>query len=57
MHLFVLEGFDIGRKEAEEMIMSARVLAGWIKAEDLQPAVEESADEPAEGGKDAAVES
>ena len=56
-HKGVLEGFDVGRKEAEEMIMSARVLAGWIKAEDLQPAVEESADEPAEGGKDAAVES
>jgi N utilization substance protein A len=48
------------------MIMSARVLAGWIKAEDLeQPAEEageegeegaEGADEPAEGGKDATVE-
>jgi N utilization substance protein A len=62
-HKGVLEGFDIGRKEAEEMIMSARVLAGWIKAEDLQPPVEEAADgsgeeddEPAEGGKGAAVE-
>ena len=65
-HKGVLEGFDVGRKEAEEMIMSARVLAGWIKAEDLeQPAEEageegeegaEGADEPAEGGKDATVE-
>jgi N utilization substance protein A len=62
-HKGVLEGFDIGRKEAEEMIMSARVLAGWIKAEDLeQPAEEaaeegeEGAEEPAEGGKDATVE-
>jgi N utilization substance protein A len=55
-HKGVLEGFDVGRKEAEEMIISARVLAGWIKAEDLQPAVEEGADEQAEGGKDAAVE-
>jgi transcription termination/antitermination protein NusA len=60
----VLDGFDIGRKEAEEMIMSARVLAGWIKAEDLeQPAEEageegegaEGAEEPAEGGDDTAA--
>jgi N utilization substance protein A len=44
-HKGVLEGFEIGRKEAEEMIMSARVLAGWIKPEDLQaPAEEEAAD-------------
>ncbi|MGQ0672978.1 MAG: transcription termination factor NusA [Hyphomicrobium sp.] len=34
-HKGVLDGFEIGRKEAEEMIMSARVLAGWIKPEDL----------------------
>jgi N utilization substance protein A len=66
-HKGVLEGFDIGRKEAEEMIMSARVLAGWIKAEDLEPppveeageaegeAVEEG-DVALEGGKDPAVE-
>jgi N utilization substance protein A len=42
-HKGVLEGFDVGRKEAEDMIMSARVLAGWISAEDLIPA-EEPAD-------------
>ena len=63
-HKGVLEGFDIGRKEAEEMIMSARVLAGWIKAEDLEQPAEEAAEEgeegrrlaeePAEGGNDAA---
>ena len=34
-HKGVLEGTELGRKEAEDMIMSARVLAGWIKAEDL----------------------
>ena len=34
-HKGVLDGFEIGRKEAEDMIMSARVHAGWIKAEDL----------------------
>ena len=65
-HKGVLEGFEIGRKEAEDMIMSARVLAGWIKAEDLLPprsrreVAEERCGEGdgdgAEGGKDAAVE-
>ncbi len=47
-HKGVLEGFDVGRKEAEEMIMSARVLAGWIKAEDLLPPPEEVAEGDAE---------
>jgi N utilization substance protein A len=47
-HKGVLEAFEIGRKEAEDMIMSARVLAGWIKAEDLLPK-EEPAEEAAEG--------
>ena len=37
-HKGILDGFEVGRKEAEDMIMSARVLAGWIKAEDLVPA-------------------
>jgi N utilization substance protein A len=48
-HRGVLDGFDVGRKEAEEMIMSARVLLGWIKPEDLAPvsAPEERADNPA----------
>ena len=36
-HKGVLEGFEIGRKEAEDMIMSARIIAGWIKPEDLAP--------------------
>ena len=31
----VLEGFEITRKDAEDIIMSARVVAGWITAEDL----------------------
>jgi N utilization substance protein A len=47
-HKGVLESFEIGRKEAEDMIMSARVLAGWIKAEDLLPKAE-PAEEAAEG--------
>jgi N utilization substance protein A len=36
-HKGVLDGFEVSRKEAEDMIMSARVLAGWISAEDLAP--------------------
>ena len=34
-HKGVLEGFEITRKDAEDIIMSARVVAGWITAEDL----------------------
>ena len=34
-HKGALEGTEFGRKEAEDMILSARVLAGWITAEDL----------------------
>ena len=45
-HKGVLEGFEAGRKEAEEMIMSARVLAGWIKAEDLVKPEPEPESEP-----------
>ncbi|MGD9804494.1 MAG: transcription termination factor NusA [Hyphomicrobiaceae bacterium] len=37
-HKGVLETFDIGRQEAEDMIMSARVLAGWITQEDIDAA-------------------
>jgi N utilization substance protein A len=55
-HKGVLDGFEIDRKDAEGLIMSARVLAGWITAEDLappeEPAAEEASDE-AESGSDA----
>ena len=34
-HKGFLDGFEIDRKGAEDLVMSARVLAGWIKAEDL----------------------
>jgi N utilization substance protein A len=32
-HKGILDGFETGRAEAEEMIMSARVLLGWVKPE------------------------
>jgi N utilization substance protein A len=56
-HKGALDGFEIGRKEAEAMILAARVEAGWIKAEDIapaeEPATEETASETAEAGADA----
>jgi N utilization substance protein A len=43
-HKGVLDGFEVGRKETEDMILSARVLAGWLKPEDLvKPAPETDA--------------
>lgn len=50
-HKGVLDGFEVGRKEVEEMILSARVLAGWIKPEDLV-----AAETPAEASPDEAAE-
>jgi len=44
-HKGVLDGMDFGRAEAEELIMAARVQAGWISAEDLAPAAEEAEEE------------
>ena len=35
-HKGVLEGFEVGRKEAEDMIMAARIAAGWVTEEDLE---------------------
>ena len=37
-HKGVLDGFEISRTDAEDIIMSARVVAGWITAEDLAAA-------------------
>jgi transcription termination/antitermination protein NusA len=56
-HKGILDGFDLGRKEAEEMILSARVLLGWIKPEDLAPAPgpEEASGDLAVGEADEAV--
>ena len=36
-HKGILDGFEVTREEAEQLIMSARVEAGWIKPEDLAP--------------------
>ncbi|MBO6717790.1 MAG: transcription termination/antitermination protein NusA [Rhizobiaceae bacterium] len=41
----VLSSFDVSRADAEEMVMAARLMAGWITEEDLAGEAEE---EPAE---------
>ncbi len=44
VHEGVLSAFDIGRAEAEQMVLAARLAAGWITAEDLAPAEEAGED-------------
>jgi len=35
-HKGALEGLEISRKDAEDMIMAARIAAGWVTAEDIE---------------------
>mgnify|MGYP001499008388 CR=1 FL=1 len=56
-HKGVLDGFEIGRKEAEDMILSARIIAGWITEDDLAGAADEAAAEGEAGAEDAEAES
>jgi N utilization substance protein A len=44
----VLSGFDVSRAEAEQMVMVARLKAGWISEEDLVAEEAEEAPEQAE---------
>ena len=48
----ILDGFDINAKEAENMIMAARVEAGWITQEELD---QQRADEAARAAEEAAA--
>jgi N utilization substance protein A len=41
-HAGFLDGFDVSRQEAEEMILASRIILGWIKPEDLMEAAPES---------------
>jgi transcription termination/antitermination protein NusA len=52
-HKGVLDGFELDRKDAEALIMSARVLAGWITAEELVP---DSEDETQEASTEASAD-
>ncbi|WP_428032255.1 transcription termination factor NusA [Ancylobacter sp.] len=39
-----LEGFELSREEAEQLVMQARVKAGWISADDLVAASDDAAE-------------
>ena len=49
-HKGILDGFELSRTDVENMIMAARVHAGWIKAEDLEKPAETDETEAAETG-------
>ncbi|MBU2531676.1 MAG: transcription termination factor NusA, partial [Alphaproteobacteria bacterium] len=54
-HRGYLDGFDVSRQEAEEMILAARILLGWIKPEDLMEArseVDDDGDEDHAAGEE-----
>ncbi|MGE0767315.1 MAG: transcription termination factor NusA [Hyphomicrobiaceae bacterium] len=54
-HKGFLEGLDMGRTEAEDLILAARIAAGWIKAEDLaSPEAEGEGEATDEAGDTAA---
>ena len=55
-HKGFLDGFELSRADVEGMIMSARVQAGWITAEDLEGPAEE-AEDATDGGEDATSQS
>ncbi|HVZ05936.1 transcription termination factor NusA [Hyphomicrobium sp.] len=46
-HKGILDGFELSRTDVENMIMAARVHAGWIKPEDLEKAPEGEAESEA----------
>ena len=53
-HKGVLEGFEVSKRQAEELIMSARVVAGWVSIDDIvKPAM---AEEGYEGEDEAEAE-
>ncbi|MEE9315361.1 MAG: transcription termination factor NusA [Rhizobiaceae bacterium] len=54
-HKGVLDGFEISRVMADEMIMAARVAAGWVTEEDLNPPEPEVVEEVVEEDTRAAV--
>ena len=55
-HPGILDGFGISRVQADEMIMAARIAAGWVTEEDLQePEAEEDVVEVEEDKRAAVV--
>ena len=41
----ILEPFDVSLEEAQDMVMTARVMLGWVDPDDLHPAEEDGGDE------------
>jgi N utilization substance protein A len=56
-HSGILEQFDVGREDAEQLILNARIQAGWIEPEpEADPDAEEApGDAEAETGGEAAI--
>jgi N utilization substance protein A len=56
-HKGVLDGYDVDRQGAEEMILAARILLGWINPEDLiEPEPEGEEGETAEASAETVAE-
>jgi N utilization substance protein A len=51
-HKGFLDGLDVGRTEAEDLILAARIAAGWIKPEDLAPPEAEGSETAADAAED-----
>ena len=54
-HAGILDGFELSRVQADEMIMAARIAAGWVTEEDLNPPEPEIEEEAVEEDTRAAV--
>ncbi len=53
----ILEGFGLSNQQATDLIMQARVKAGWIDASELEPDVEDVEEEAAEVSNEVTAES
>jgi N utilization substance protein A len=47
----ILEKFGLSLEEAQDLVMTARILLGWVDPEELAAAEEDAADEDAEGAE------
>ena len=52
-HKGVLDGFEVGRNEAEDLILGARVLAGWITPEEATAPEDEAGSDESEAASEA----
>jgi N utilization substance protein A len=51
-HEGILDAFNLGKQDIEDLILAARVKAGWISEADLAPEPEAAEAEAGEGGED-----